>query len=112
MASVLIQVLGGFRLTVAGRVVSSLPRKAQALLAYLAVQDGRPATRDTVSDLLWTDRGAEQARHSLRQTLLVLRRELPDVIGGMRGRWRSGLTCWRRMSGGSSGWRDRGNGRT
>ena len=81
-APVLIQVLGGFRLTVGGRVVSSLPRKAQALLAYLAVQDGRPVTRESVSDLLWTDRGAEQARHSLRQTLLVLRREMPDVIGG------------------------------
>ena len=39
-------------------------------------------TRESVSDLLWTDRGAEQARHSLRQTLLVLRREMPDVIGG------------------------------
>ena len=32
-----------------------------------------------MSDLLWTDRGAEQARHSLRQTLLVLRRELRDA---------------------------------
>lgn len=85
-APVRVQVLGGFRLTVAGRDVTSLPRKAQALLAYLAMQDGRPVTRESVSDLLWTDRGADQARHSLRQTLLVLRREMReaggDVIGG------------------------------
>lgn len=76
---VLIRLLGGFRLSVAGREVTSLPRKAQALLGYLAMQDGRPVTRETVSDLLWTDRGAEQARHSLRQTLLVLRRALRDA---------------------------------
>jgi TolB-like protein/Tfp pilus assembly protein PilF len=30
---------------------------------------------------LWTDRGVEQARHSLRQTLLVLRRALRDAGG-------------------------------
>lgn len=78
---VLIRLLGGFRLSVAGREVTSLPRKAQALLGYLAMQDGRPVTRETVSDLLWTDRGAEQARHSLRQTLLVLRRALRDAGG-------------------------------
>lgn len=79
--SVSIKLLGGFRLSVAGRSVTTLPRKAEALLAYLAMQDGRPVTRESVSDLLWTDRGVEQARHSLRQTLLVLRREMPDAIG-------------------------------
>ncbi len=57
-----------------GREAAPLPRKARALLAYLAMQDGKPVSRETVADLLWTDRGAEQARHSLRQTLLVLRR--------------------------------------
>ena len=88
---VLIQLLGGFRLSVAGREVTSLPRKAQALLAYLAMQDGRPVSRETVSDLLWTDRGATQARHSLRQTLLVTRRELQaaggEVIETTRAHW-------------------------
>ncbi len=79
--SVSIKLLGGFRLSVAGRSVTTLPRKAEALLAYLAMQDGRPVTRESVSDLLWTDRGVEQARHSLRQTLLVLRKEMPDAIG-------------------------------
>lgn len=79
-AQVLIQVLGGFRLTVGGRAVTSLPRKAQALLAYLAMQDGRPVTRETVSDLLWTDRGVEQARGSLREELRKLRRAMPGAI--------------------------------
>ncbi len=76
-----LRVLGGFFLTVAGREVTLLPRKAQALLAYLAMQDGRSVTRESVSDLLWPTRGVEQARHSLRQTLLVLRRDIPDGIG-------------------------------
>ena len=76
---VLIRLLGGFRLSVAGREVTSLPRKAQALLAYLAIQDGRPVSRETVSDLLWTDRGARQAKASLRQNLLVTRQALRDA---------------------------------
>lgn len=78
-SSVLIRLLGGFRLSVAGREVTSLPRKAQALLAYLAMQDGRPVSRETVSDLLWTDRGARQAKASLRQNLLVTRQALRDA---------------------------------
>ncbi len=74
-----ITLLGGFTLRVGGKEMTSIPRKARALLAYLAMQDGKPVSRETMSDLLWTDRGVEQARHSLRQTLLVLRRELRDA---------------------------------
>lgn len=68
--------LGRFELRLDGRELRSLPRKARALLAYLAMQEGKPVPREALADLLWTDRGVEQARHSLRQTLLVLRREL------------------------------------
>jgi len=75
-----IELLGGFRLTVAGRTVTSLPRKAEALLAYLAMQDGRPVTRESAADLLWTNRGAEQARNSLRETLRVVRRDVGGLI--------------------------------
>ncbi|MGE0419696.1 MAG: hypothetical protein AB7O80_23070, partial [Acetobacteraceae bacterium] len=76
-----ISLLGGFSLRVAGRGVVSIPRKARALLAYLSMQEGQSVSRETIADLLWTDRGVEQARHSLRQTLLVMRRDLgPDVL--------------------------------
>lgn len=81
LPSVLISLLGRFELRVCGREVTNIPRKARALLAYLAMQDGGSVPREAVADLLWTDRGAEQARHSLRQTLLVLRRELRDAGG-------------------------------
>ena len=77
----MISLLGRFELRVCGREVTNIPRKARALLAYLAMQDGGSVPREAVADLLWTDRGAEQARHSLRQTLLVLRRELRDAGG-------------------------------
>jgi DNA-binding SARP family transcriptional activator len=68
--------LGGFALRVGGRAVEGLPRKSRALLAYLAAEPGRRVSREAIADLLWTDRGAEQARHSLRQSLLALRRAL------------------------------------
>lgn len=69
--------LGGFGLRVGGRDVAAshkVSRKARALLAYLAINPGQHASREAVSDLLWTRRGAEQARHSLRMTLVELRR--------------------------------------
>ncbi|HKX09758.1 MAG TPA: tetratricopeptide repeat protein [Stellaceae bacterium] len=77
-----LQVLGGFRLRRAdASEVDSLGRKEQALFAYLALQGGRPQTRDKLASLLWGDRGDQQARHSLRQSLTVLRRALPDPDG-------------------------------
>src|SRR6516225_483127 len=68
-----LRLLGPLSLATDGHELRQLPRKADALLALLALQPGRLITRETVADFLWTDRGPEQARHSLRQTLLVLR---------------------------------------
>jgi DNA-binding SARP family transcriptional activator/TolB-like protein len=56
--------------------LGKLPKKARALLAYLAAQDGRPVSRERLADLLWPYQGSEQARHSLRNCLLELRRAL------------------------------------
>ena len=76
-----ITLLGPFALRVAGREVMDLPRKGQALLAFLAMQPDRRVSRELVADLLWTQSGEEQARHSLRQLLVVLRRTpARDVI--------------------------------
>ena len=69
-----LDVLGPFALRVAGCEVVGLPRKAQALIAFLAMQPDRRVPREAVADLLWTRSGPEQARHSLRQMLVVLRR--------------------------------------
>jgi DNA-binding SARP family transcriptional activator/TolB-like protein/Tfp pilus assembly protein PilF len=53
-----------------------LPKKARALLAFLATQSGQPVSRERLADLLWPYQGSEQARHSLRNCLLELRRVL------------------------------------
>jgi TolB-like protein/DNA-binding SARP family transcriptional activator/tetratricopeptide (TPR) repeat protein len=49
-------------------------RKDCALLGYLAVSPGVPCSRDKLATLLWGDSGDRQARASLKQALLRLRR--------------------------------------
>ena len=49
-------------------------RKAQALLAYLALTPGRAHPRDKLTALLWPETGDRRARHSLRQALFSLRK--------------------------------------
>ncbi len=56
--------------------LGKVPKKARALLAFLAAQLGQPVTRERLADLLWPYQGSEQARHSLRNCLLELRKVL------------------------------------
>ena len=70
-----LELLGAFTLRAPSSKGPSLPKKAQALLAYLAVQ-ARPMPREQLATLLWADRGTEQARRSLRQCLMSLRSAL------------------------------------
>src|SRR5712691_1184478 len=59
-----------------------LPRKARALLAYLAVHGGQAVSRERLADLLWPYQDSEQARHSLRNCLLELRKALGPSAAG------------------------------
>ena len=69
--------LGGFEARLASGTPLLLPNnKAQALLAYLAMAPGRAHLRDKLATLLWPGTGDEQARQSLRQALVTLRRAL------------------------------------
>jgi DNA-binding SARP family transcriptional activator/energy-coupling factor transporter ATP-binding protein EcfA2 len=66
-----------------GETAVSLPtRKAQALLAYLALAPDRAHERDTLCGLLWGDTGRDQAFSSLRQTLFGIRKALPPALKG------------------------------
>lgn len=66
--------LGGFALMADSGATIALPnRKDRHLLAFLALQAGRPQTRERLAGLLWADRGESQARDSLRQSLASLR---------------------------------------
>jgi len=69
--------LGGFHARwSAGPAVILARKKAQALLAYLVVEPGEAHLRDKLAALLWGDSTDQQARHSLRQTLLTLKQAL------------------------------------
>lgn len=78
MAQVFLTLLGGFRAQLASGATVTLPtRKAQALLAYLALPSGRAHPRDKLATLLWGDTPQARARAALRQALFALRRGLP-----------------------------------
>ena len=80
MASLRITLLGGFEARLgSGKAIDLHGRKTQALLAYLALPPGEPRSRDKLVALLWSDRGEQQARGSLRQALAELRKALGDA---------------------------------
>src|SRR5215467_4715033 len=61
--------------------LGKVPKKARALLGYLAAQSGQAISRERLADLLWPYQGSEQARHSLRNCLLELRKALrPSAV--------------------------------
>lgn len=67
-----LQILGGFELSHDGKPVELQNRKDRLLLAHLALIP-QPQSRERLANLLWADRGDEQARGSLRQSLASLR---------------------------------------
>ena len=75
--------LGAFELKRADGQLLRLPKKAQALLAYLALQKGRAIAREQLATLLWGNSATEQARQSLRQCLAALR----NVLGAEASEW-------------------------
>src|SRR4030095_9940582 len=82
-----LMVLGGFEPRIGdGEPLDIATRKTRALLAYLALPPGRAHARDKLTSLLWSDRGDQQARNSLRQALTELGRVLTGVEPLVRGR--------------------------
>ncbi len=77
MAQLSLTLLGGLQARVEpGRVLSLPTRKAQALLAYLALPPGQTHPRAKLAALLWGGMREESARNSLRQALFALRKAL------------------------------------
>ena len=69
--------LGGYQVRVDGEPVMGLRYdKARALLAYLAIEQGRPHRRETLAGLLWPELNEGRARRNLSQALLTLRQAL------------------------------------
>src|SRR5260370_41105118 len=69
-----LRLLGGFHLRLESRSLALPARKAQALLAYLALRPARPQWRESLTALFWGNVGERQARQSLRQTVFRIRK--------------------------------------
>ena len=75
MARLKLWLLGTFRGQLGSGLALTLPtRKAQALLAYLALRAGHSHSREKLATLLWGDVGELQARQSFRQALSSVRK--------------------------------------
>jgi TolB-like protein/DNA-binding SARP family transcriptional activator len=80
MAIAELRLLGGFELRLAGgEVIDLLGQKDRALLAILALPAGGAHARDKLASLLWSDRGDQQARDSLKHSLTKLRQCWPST---------------------------------
>lgn len=76
-----VDILGGFAIRTSDGESIDLPtRKAQALIAYLALSTNAGHTREKLATLLWHDSANEQARQSLRQTLFTIRRAFGEEL--------------------------------
>ncbi|MDH3448188.1 MAG: tetratricopeptide repeat protein [Gammaproteobacteria bacterium] len=80
MSKLQLILLGRFEcLLPSGERISLSMRKAEVLLAYLALAPGLRHPRERLINLLWSDRSEGQARNSLRQCLSSIRKSLGDT---------------------------------
>lgn len=85
MSTLRLELLGDLQIrTGDGTLALISAKKAQALLAYLAVKPAQRVSREKIAALLWSSTGPDQARQSLRQTLSMLRKELTSILGDAR----------------------------
>ncbi len=75
----LIQVIGQPAVLLGEGRVNIVSRKGEALLALLALNDNATMTRQAAASLLWSDRGEEHARMSLRQAVKAVRDRLEEA---------------------------------
>ena len=80
MTQMHVQVLGEFRLSDgSGNEIPIRSPKLRALITYLALHPDQPIKREALASLLWGDNLEAQARQSLRQALLSLRKTLGNA---------------------------------
>jgi DNA-binding SARP family transcriptional activator len=83
MARLTLRLFGGFQARYGERGLTFPTRKAQALLAYLAVRPEENCTRNKLAAMLWSSAGKKQARQSLRQSLSSIRSILSPLHPGI-----------------------------
>jgi DNA-binding SARP family transcriptional activator len=77
-AAVQLDLMGGFRLCVAGDEVA-VPTAAQRVIAFVALQN-RPVRRSRLAGSIWLDKPDERAGGNLRSALWRLRKQGADVM--------------------------------
>jgi predicted ATPase/DNA-binding SARP family transcriptional activator len=87
MVQLTLTLLGGFQAAVNGRPLHFPTDKIRGLLAYLAIEQGRPHRREALAALFWPDLPDKQARGNLRLSLHRLRQTLdkasPDLSAAL-----------------------------
>lgn len=79
MATFHLRVLGHFSASVGEKTLDTFSTdKIRALLAYLAIEAGRPHQRNQLATLFWGEREESAARNNLRKSLFRLRKTLGD----------------------------------
>jgi DNA-binding SARP family transcriptional activator/predicted ATPase len=77
MAQLALYLLGTFQLTLDGKWITRFRSdKLRALLAYLAVESGRPHRREVLAGLFWPDYPDQVALSNLRKSLHLLRQAI------------------------------------
>ena len=83
MPGLKVSLLGGMSFSASGGVTeTTITRKAGAMIAYLALQDGHAQSRDKLAGLFWSRNTDEQARTNLRQALSRLRKAMGNGAKG------------------------------
>lgn len=84
MSQLSLAFLGSFSATVGDRPLTAFRTdKVRALLAYLALEPGRPHSRHTLAGLLWPDLPERQSLDNVRVTLYRLRQTLDEAQPGL-----------------------------
>ncbi len=81
MSSVQLSLFGGFQATNGEKPLVFHSNKVRALLAYLAVEAGRPHTREALAALLWGEYDERTALTNLRNALSKLNQTLSAASG-------------------------------
>lgn len=71
-----IAVIGGLTLEVDGKPLRTQSRKAEVLLACMALSGNGRMSRQKAAELLWSDSSEEAGRTSLRQAVMTIKRAL------------------------------------
>lgn len=80
MADLSLTLLGRFECRDAsGRRIALPTRKAEAILAYVAMSPGMAQPREKLAALLWDEKADSQARANLRKALSRIRQSLPGA---------------------------------